>query len=469
MGKDSFILTEEHKKCLEFLEKSDRNLFITGKAGTGKSSLIQYFRKNTKKKVVVLAPTGIAALNCRGQTIHSFFGFPPRIINLRAIRKTNNRIYKNIDTLVIDEISMVRADLLDGVERFLRLNGRSESLPFGGTQIVFVGDLFQLPPVITGEEVNTYRSFYESEYFFSANSFNRESFEIVELKKIFRQKEERFIDFLNKIRIGQTDSSVLQLINDRVVEPSFDKRGHIILCAVNSVANGINLERLFEINKPVFTYKAETEGDFPAETKTAPVDLELKLKVGARVLFVKNDKGRRWVNGTLGTVFKLADDLIMVRILRAENPELLYQRSETLCRKPQATIRSNLNKAGLSGTGVKIDGVSEVVEVEKEEWNNIRYEFDKKTGEINEKIIGTLRQFPLRLAWAITIHRSQGMSLERVCLDFSRSPFAHGQTYVALSRCRSLGGLVLTQKLWQSDILIDPRIVEFHRRLLGNS
>ncbi|MDP2861095.1 MAG: AAA family ATPase, partial [bacterium] len=375
------------------------------------------------------APTGIAALNCRGQTIHSFFGFPPRIINLRAIRKTKNRIYKNIDTLVIDEISMVRADLLDGVERFLRLNGRSESLPFGGTQIVFVGDLFQLPPVVTEEEADTYRGFYESEYFFSANSFNRESFEIVELKKIFRQKEERFIDFLNKIRIGQTDSSVLQLINDRVIEPSFDKRGHIILCAVNSVANGINLERLSEINKPMFIYKAETEGDFPAENRTAPVDLELKLKIGARVLFVKNDKERRWVNGTLGTVFKLADDLIMV----------------------------------------KIDGVSEIVEVEMEEWNNIRYEFDKKTGEINEKIIGTLRQFPLRLAWAITIHRSQGMSLEKVCLDFSRSPFAHGQTYVALSRCRSLGGLVLTQKLWQSDILIDPRIVEFHRRLLGNS
>ncbi|MDO8551497.1 MAG: DEAD/DEAH box helicase [bacterium] len=425
--KEIFILTEEYQKCLEVLKNTDQNLFITGKAGTGKSSFIQYFRQNTNKKVVVLAPTGIAALNCHGQTIHSFFGFPPRMINLAAIRKNpNNRVFADLDCLVIDEISMVRADLLDGIDKFLRLNGKDSGLPFGGIQVVFVGDLYQLPPVVTHEEFDLYSSSYDSPYFFSANSFSLDRFQVIELETIFRQNDKTFIDFLNKIRTGETSKEIFDLINQKVVSGSFDKKRHIVLCATNKVTDDLNMAKLETIKKPLFVFKAEVDGNFPTEDRTLPVDLELKLKIGARVLFVKNDLRRRWVNGTLGNIHKLGGNLIKVQI----------------------------------------DSTGEIVEVEQEEWDNIRYDYDEKIGGLKETVIGTLHQYPLRLAWAITIHRSQGMTLDKVCLDFSRSPFAHGQTYVALSRCRSLEGLILTRRIWPNDIVIDDRIVEFHNKLL---
>ncbi|MDP3888880.1 MAG: DEAD/DEAH box helicase [bacterium] len=424
LKKESFVITSEHQKCLDILRNSDQNLFITGKAGTGKSSLIQYFRKNTNKKVVVLAPTGIAALNCRGQTIHSFFGFPPRLINLSAIRKQiNNTFFTGLDLLIIDEISMVRADLLDGIDKFLRLNGKDSNVPFGGIQVVFVGDLYQLPPVLTSNEAPIYQTLYDSPYFFSAKSFIPQTFSMIELKTIFRQKEEDFINFLNTVRVGEMQKGTFDLINKKVVDYSFDKRKHVILCTTNKVADGINQSRLAEIKKPQFTYQAGIEGEFPAEERSLPVDFDLKLKVGARVLFVKNDPAKRWVNGTLGMVKKLEEGLIQV----------------------------------------KIDETGEVVKVNIMEWDNIRYERDEEQGGVKEKVIGTFKQYPLRLAWAITIHRSQGMSLDKVCLDFNRSPFTHGQTYVALSRCRSLQGLILTRPIWPNDILIDDKIVEFHK------
>lgn len=422
---DHFVVTEEYNKCLNILESTNNNLFITGKAGTGKTTLIQYFRNNSKKKIVVLAPTGIAALNSRGQTIHSFFGFPPRMINLNAIRKrTSSRIYFDIDCVVIDEISMVRADLLDGIDKFLRLHGRDKNLPYGGTQMVFVGDLYQLPPVLTNEEGNVYNQLYDSPYFFNANSFRLDDFAIVELKTIFRQKEIRFIEFLNKVRNGDVSPETFDIINERVAkEPLNDN--HIVLCTTNKTADNINQSKLNNINKPLFTYKAATEGIFPTEGRNLPVDLELKLKKGARVLFVKNDRGGRWVNGTLGTVCRLTEDLIQV----------------------------------------KIDNTKKIVEVNINEWDNIKYEYDENSGEIVEKVIGKLIQYPLRLAWAITIHKSQGMSFDKVCIDFSKSPFAHGQTYVALSRCRSLEGIILIKKIWPNDVLIDDRIIEFYNKL----
>lgn len=418
-----FILTTEHKECLELLENSKENLIITGKAGTGKSTLIQYFRNNTKKKVIVLAPTGIAALNCRGQTIHSFFGFPPRMVNLKAIYKRNSRLFSDIDMIIIDEISMVRADLLDGVDKFLRLNGKDKNLPFGGIQMVFVGDLYQLPPVVTFAESSLFSIYYESPYFFSANSFNRDIFTVVELKTIFRQKEEEFVNFLNTVRNGEADLSSLEYVNKRLSDKEV-RDSHITLCTTNKAAEGINLVKLEKINKPVFKYTASVEGDFPTEDRTLPVDLELKLKVGAKVLFVKNDKGGQWVNGTLGKVHKLTEKEIKV----------------------------------------KIDESGVIVDVFPEYWDNIKYSYDDKEGEIVEKIVGKLKQFPIRLAWAITIHKSQGMTFDNVCLDFRRSPFAHGQTYVALSRCRSLEGIILTKKIFPNDIIIDERILEFHKR-----
>jgi len=423
---NSYTITEEYSKCLNVLENTNNNLFITGKAGTGKTTLIQYFRSNSKKKIIVLAPTGIAALNSHGQTIHSFFGFPPRMINLAAINKrTSSRIYSDIDCIVIDEISMVRADLLDGIDKFLRIHGRDKNLPFGGMQMVFVGDLYQLPPVLTNEESNIYNQLYDSPYFFNANSFRLDDFEIVELKTIFRQKEIKFIEFLNKVRNDEVSSETFDLINEKVTKEPL-KDDHIVLCTTNKTADSINQDKLNKIQKPEFIYKAETEGIFLTEDRNLPVDLELKLKKGARVLFVKNDRGGMWVNGTLGTVYGLTEDLIQV----------------------------------------KIDNTGKIVNVYIDEWDNVKYEYDINIAEVVEKVIGKLKQYPLRLAWAITIHKSQGMSFNKVCIDFSRSPFAHGQTYVALSRCRSLEGILLTKKIWPNDVLIDERIIEFYNKLL---
>lgn len=424
LNNNKFILTKEHRECLDLLNNSSENLILTGKAGTGKSTLIQYFRSNTKKKAVILAPTGIAALNCRGQTIHSFFGFPPRLINLKAIYPGNRRLFKDLDMIIIDEISMVRADLLDGIDKFLRLNGKDKKLPFGGIQMVFVGDLYQLPPVVTYEESQLFNVYYDCPYFFSANSFNRDLFTLIELTTIFRQKQEDFINFLNTVRNGEVSLSSLEYVNKRLSQKEI-KDSHITLCTTNKVAQGLNLTKLEKIHKPLFKYNASVEGDFPTEDRTLPAELELKLKVGAKVLFVKNDKGGLWVNGTLGKVHKLAE----------------------------------------KGIKVKIDGSGKIVDVYIDYWDNIRYEYDDDKGEIVEKVIGKLKQYPLRLAWAITIHKSQGMTFDNVCLDFRRSPFAHGQTYVALSRCRSLEGIILTKKIYPNDIIIDERILDFHKRI----
>lgn len=420
---NNFVLTEEYKRCLDLLENTNENLFITGKAGTGKTTLIQYFRQHTKKKVVVLAPTGIAALNIHGQTIHSFFKFPPRMINLNAIKKINNdRLYADIDCIVIDEISMVRSDVLDGIDRFLRLHGKDHNLPFGGVQMVLVGDLYQLPPVVTYEEMPVFAKIYDSPFFFSSQAFQSSQFHLIELQTIFRQQETEFIEVLNRIREGNVSLESLQLINERQLAKT--DQAHITLCATNKIAEGINQHKLSAINKPIFTYSARVEGIFPTEERNLPVDLELKLKQGASVLFVKNDPEGQWANGSRGVVDKINPDRIQVRL----------------------------------------DG-GKVVEAHIDTWENIKYQYDETTGEIKSEVVGKLMQYPLKLAWAITIHKSQGMSFDKVCLDFTHSPFAHGQTYVALSRCRTLKGLVLTKKIWPNDILIDERISEFYSKI----
>jgi ATP-dependent exoDNAse (exonuclease V) alpha subunit len=420
-----FILTDEHKICLDYLENTNQNLFISGKAGTGKTSLIHHFRSITKKKVVVLAPTGIAALNIKGQTIHSFFKFPPRMIQANTIsRVSNERIYMDIDCIVIDEISMVRADILDGIDRFLRLHGRDKNMPFGGVQIIVVGDMYQLPPVVSREEYEVFNRVYDSPYFFNAKSFNSLNLLYIELQTVFRQKELDYISLLNSVRTGNVTAETLKLVNDRV-KPEKVNDSYVILCTTNKVVEAINNNHLIALKTPEFKYDARIEGMFPTEERNLPVEIELKLKVGARVLFVKNDNEGQWVNGTTGIVEKLEKDNIMV----------------------------------------KIDGSGKEVSVHKDTWENIRYNLDETSGEIKSKPIGKLTQYPLKLAWAITIHKSQGMSFDKVCLDFSKSPFTHGQTYVALSRCRTLDGLILTRKIWPNDILIDERITSFYRRL----
>ncbi len=417
-------LTDEHKKALRLLQHSNKHVFITGRAGTGKTTLIDYFREHTSKKIVVLAPTGLAALNIRGQTVSSFFKFPPRIIQKHDIKQVRNRMYSTIDCIVIDEVSMLRADVLDGIDMFLRLNGRDSAVPFGGVQLVFVGDMFQLPPVVTDDEAQIYDQLYASSYFFGSRVYQQINFHTVELKTIFRQSERRFIDLLNAIRIGNISPEILQAINERVQPNQADGR-YVVLCPTNKAVERINSIKLNGINKPAFAYQALTEGDFPVGERSLPAEPKLILKEGARVLFVKNDPAKQWVNGTLGTVASVSE----------------------------------------SGIMVKIDGKKSVVSVTPADWENIRYQFNDRTGNLEAVTVGKYRQYPLKLAWAITIHKSQGMSFNNVCLDLTHSPFAPGQTYVALSRCRTLDGLILTRRVYPNDIFIDERIVSFYRTL----
>ncbi len=425
-----FHLTDEFKETLDVLEHSYQNVFLTGKAGTGKSTLIQYFRSHSKKSVVVIAPTGISAFNIGGQTIHSFFKFPPHIIDKKAISdRIDTRLYADIDTIVVDEISMVRADVLDGIDLFLRKHGRNKNLPFGGIQVVLVGDLYQLPPVVTNEEIEIFRKLYETPYFFNSNVYKLAGFKIIELTTIFRQTQDHFIEILNQIRTGEIDNETLSPINNRVSQKN--SKDHIILTTTNSVADGINKSKLDAINKPLFTYIATIEGDFLHEDRNLPAPVKLELKKGARVMFVKNDRGGRWINGTLGWISDLSVDKIKVK--------------------------------------VSVDGIERKVEVPIEEWENIKYEYDDESQEIKIIIIGKLKQFPLRLAWAVTIHKSQGMTFSKVRVDFTKSPFAHGQTYVALSRCQTLEGLLLTKRIWLNDILIDPEITEFHKTIVAGN
>ncbi len=426
-GNDGFSLTQEFKDAIDSIELTNENLFITGKAGTGKSTLIEYVRNHTKKKIAVLAPTGLSAINVRGQTIHSFFHLPPRLITRDSLKRPyDDRIYKDVDTIIIDEISMVRADVIDGIDTFLRMNGKDKNLPFGGVQMVFVGDLYQLPPVLRREEMSVFSQLYESPYFFSADAFSLRNFSMIELKTIFRQKDISFIEMLNHIRVGNVDSQILEPINARLSDKVIDRSKYITLTTTNNVAQSINESELNKIDSAVYTFTAKIEGKFPTENTALPVELELKLKKGARVMFVKNDKGRMWVNGTVGKVHEVTNESIKVAI---DEP-----------------------------------GRSEIVDVPIEEWENIKYEMDPYTRELKEKVVGVLKQYPLRLAWAITIHKSQGMTFDRVNIDFSKSPFIHGQTYVALSRCRTIKGILLSKKVYPNDVIVDDRIVEFSKR-----
>lgn len=430
-GEDkTFIVTQELTDSISVIENSTDNVCITGKAGTGKSTFIEYFRNTTKKKIVVLAPTGLSAINIKGQTLHSFFHLPPRFITKNAIStRANSRMYKDLDCIVIDEISMVRADVLDGIDYFLRLHGKDRNLPFGGVQMVFVGDLYQLPPIVTYQDAALFQELYESPYFFSSHAFSSIPFVNIELTSIFRQKDPKFISLLNKIRNANVTSQDLEPINEKIVVKDFEKirKTYVTLATTNSVVNGINDSELAKIDSPLFTYTANVENNFPTEDRLLPVDLELKLKKGARVIFVKNDKARRWVNGTSGVIEGLEKDTITVKLDE--------------------------------------EGFHKIVTIEKTEWENVKYEYDQEKGEVTPFILGKLIQYPLKLAWAITIHKSQGMTFDKVNIDFSSSPFTHGQTYVALSRCRTLEGIVVTKKIWPNDIILDERVVEFSKKV----
>lgn len=421
-------LSHEFSAILDQLEYTTDHLFITGKAGTGKSTLLQVFRNTTKKRVVVLAPTGIAALNVRGQTIHSFFGFPPRLINKSEIeRRKFNKIYKNIDMIIIDEISMVRADIVDNIDQFLRVN-RSIHAPFGGVQMVFFGDLFQLPPVVSSVvERQYFSSTYTTPYFFSAQIMSEIHLNMIELVHVYRQEERNFIQLLDSIRTNSLDYEDFMYLNERHIATPEDDDYYITLCSRNDIANRINENELKAITHPIFEYVASVAGEF--NPQLFPTEFRLGLKVGAQVMFVKNDLQKQFVNGTIGIVAELSTDTIKVKIQDEVNDE-------------------------------------KMIEVDKQEWEILKYEPDLQTpGNIITKVVGTFKQYPLKLAWAITIHKSQGKTFDRVIIDMGDGAFESGQTYVALSRCRTLEGIVLKRQLRSRDIIVDSRVAEYYEQI----
>jgi ATP-dependent exoDNAse (exonuclease V) alpha subunit len=422
--KEIIEINSDFKAALHEMERTNNCLFITGKAGTGKSTLLKYFRARTKKKIAVLAPTGIAALNVGGQTIHSFFGFPPRPLKKQEIKeRRNRRMYQKLDAIIIDEISMVRADMIEQIDFFLRINGRNRTLPFGGIQMIFFGDLFQLPPVIASmEERMLFQQQYESPYFFSAEVFQTFlPINMIELRQVYRQANRQFIRLLDAIRLRRMDEDDLMTLNERAEVKLEDEDFYVILSARNAKVDEINKAKLKALETEEFSYIAKITGD----VRVAPAETPLKLKVGAQVIFLKNDQKRRYVNGTIGKVIYLSQEAIKVEVLT-----------------PQ--------------------GMIQIVDVEPFEWEAVKHSIDKNN-EIDTKPIGTFTQYPLRLAWAMTIHKSQGKTFERVIIDMGKGAFEYGQTYVALSRCTTLEGIVLRQPLRPKDIFVDERVIDFYQ------
>jgi len=424
-------LNPQFKKALDLMENTGKNLFVTGKAGTGKSTLLQYFRLNTQKKVVVLAPTGVAALNVNGETIHSFFGFKPGITikKVDKLKRKNSGIYQEIDVIIIDEISMVRADLLDCVNLFLRLKGRDSSRAFGGVQMIFIGDLYQLPPVVKDEEKEMMRMHYESPYFFDAKVFEYFSMEFIELGKIYRQEDENFISLLNSIRNNSISYKQIATLNERLgfeFTKELEKGFAVHLTTTNKMALEINNERLNELGAEVATYQAQVSGDF--NDKSYPTDYELKVGRGAQIMMLNNDSSGRWVNGSVGKIVDIRPsndgmDVILVELANGRTEEVL----------PHV-------------------------------WEVLHYKLNENTHTIDTETAGTFTQHPMKLAWAITIHKSQGKTFDRVIIDIGTGTFAHGQMYVALSRCVSLEGVSLKKPIKKSHILMDWKIREFMER-----
>jgi len=415
----NFEFNAEFSKAFDLMENSKKNLFVTGKAGTGKSTLLQYFRRQTKKNIVVLAPTGVAAVKVRGQTIHSFFRFPPKAIQEKHIKRLRNSlVIRKLDAVVIDEVSMLRSDIMDGIDYALRINREEYNLAFGGAQIILFGDLFQLSPVVGMQERKVIEAKYKSPYFFSADVWRKSELLTCELKKVYRQKDDEFLHILNKIRTDECNEEDLLKINQRVIKNiEHDVKGIITLTTTNKAAADINLNCLHKIDVAEFSYQAYINGIF--DEKLYPTDLSLKLKAGAQIMLLRNDRDKRWVNGTLAEVATLDEDRIEV------------------C----------------------VEGES--FWLQKEKWEKIEYSFNEEENRVEEKVVGYFQQYPLMLAWAVTIHKSQGQNFEDVIIDMGRGAFAHGQTYVALSRCTKLKGVQLVRPVVFSDIIFDERIYQF--------
>ena len=425
VGNAKIELNAEFVRALELMEKPGKNVFVTGKAGTGKSTLLDYFRKTTRKKIAVLAPTGVAAVNVQGQTIHSFFGFKPDITLMKVKKIHDSDLYKELDAIVIDEVSMVRADLLDCMDKFLRLNGSHPKKPFGGLQMLFFGDLYQLAPVVTSQEKKAFAGEYKTEYFFDAHCFENLDPEFVELEKIYRQKDQRFIELLNSIRNNTVTEQQLKELNRRV-QPGFEPKTSdffIYLTTLNKMAGQKNETELEKLKTKMATFAGKMKGEFDA--KYLPCEPVLKLKAGAQVMLVNNDSAGRWVNGTVGKIIgidkpKKGNDIVIVQLPNGEN-----------------------------------------VGVEPHTWNIFELAYNPISRALESRTIGSFTQYPVKLAWAITIHKSQGKTFEKTVIDIGNGTFSHGQTYVALSRCTSLDGIVLKKPIQKKHVLMDWKIVQF--------
>ena len=425
--------------AIRIIQNTHQTLFLTGKAGTGKSTFLRYIAQTTKKKYIVLAPTGIAAINAGGSTLHSFFKLPfhPLLPNdtrytqrkLKDTLKYNGekrKILREVELIIIDEISMVRADIIDFIDKVLRVYSRNIYQPFGGKQLLLVGDMYQLEPVLKEDERQLLKPYYPSTFFFDALVFKEMKLVSIELQKVYRQTDPTFINILDSIRTTSVSIDQLSTLNKQVGKVIANDKNKlaITLSGKRDTVDHINEQELSRLpGKPITLY-GHIEGDFPESNLPTPI--ELYLKVGAQVLFIKNDKEKRWVNGTLGTIVSFSK----------EEPTIIVVRTEK----------------------------AEEVNVEQEIWSNVIYSYNEKEQKIEEQEIGVYQQYPLKLAWAITIHKSQGLTFNNVNIDLTGGVFAGGQTYVALSRCTSLEGISLKYPIRKEDVFIRSEIVQFAQR-----